>query len=93
MGLVDPEHVPLTDAEMREQLETCLRFFSSEAVLTSDSPVQLGRNGPFIPILLPIRQLCELALKGLQAARHPLSQCEECGANRTEPPRHWTPRS
>ena len=80
MGLVDPSYKPLTSDEARDQLKACLAYFSSEDRITSgDTAVPMGRNGPFVRSNLPLRQLCELALKGLDSP-----SCENGDAKRLD---------
>lgn len=80
MGLVNPEIAPMTDDEMREQLKWCLRIFASEDRLKSEHAYPMARNGPNIQIDIPLRQLCELALKGL-ATPAPEERTTEAYAN------------
>jgi hypothetical protein len=68
MGLVNPDIKPLSDDEMRDQLKWALKHFASEDRIKSEGAIPFGRNGPFVAIDLPLRQLCELAQKGLDAS-------------------------
>ena len=77
MGLVNPDIKPLPDDEMREQLGYALRHFASEDELKSDGALAFGRNGPFIQLRLPMRQLCELALKGLDRSNEAVERSQE----------------
>ena len=67
MGLVNPDIKPLSDEEMRDQLKWALKHFASEDLIESDGLIPFGRGGPNIQLRIPLRQLCELAKKGLDA--------------------------